>query len=224
VVASRKAFTLIELLIVILILAVLAGLVIIGLGVLSKPNQEKVTKQTLQNLRSTLDELRNKTNLANFYPQNDSNWHRPVAAPTGTLADKGKNPSSWTTDQVRVIGNTRVLMHKIRQVPTNKTALDDLPAERQFKFGGLPGRNEDVTIHDSPVLLDAWGVPIICVPAEGLSGVRQAGQPYTITTVKRRASGEDATVLLPGARPFFVSAGPDGDFSTGDDNIYSFED
>jgi hypothetical protein len=26
----------------------------------------------------------------------------------------------------------------------------------------------------------------------------------------------------PGATGFFVSAGPDGDFSTGDDNVYSF--
>jgi hypothetical protein len=24
-------------------------------------------------------------------------------------------------------------------------------------------------------------------------------------------------------RPFFASAGPDGDFQTGDDNVYSFE-
>jgi len=31
-----------------------------------------------------------------------------------------------------------------------------------------------------------------------------------------------ADQLPPGSTGFFASAGPDGDFSTGDDNVYSF--
>lgn len=248
-VASRKAFSLVELLIVILILGVLAGLVIIGLGVLGKPAQEKDTRQTLNNLRNTLDELRNKTNLAKFYPANDANWPRPLPAPTAGFYEIGKTPAAWTPDQIKAIGNTRVLMHKIRQVPANKASLNDLPTDRQFKFGNLAGRNDDVGIQDSPVILDAWGTPILLVPAEGLSGVYQGDrknpQKVTITSIKRRTEAvEPNDPPLPGARPFFVSAGPDGFFAftdhnkngifepnadppegpAGDDNIYSFED
>jgi len=31
------------------------------------------------------------------------------------------------------------------------------------------------------------------------------------------------SIKAPDNRPFFVSAGPDGNFATGDDNVYSFE-
>ena len=36
-------------------------------------------------------------------------------------------------------------------------------------------------------------------------------------------SASAAPVVSRTGRPFFASAGPDGDFSTGDDNVYSFE-
>jgi prepilin-type N-terminal cleavage/methylation domain-containing protein len=55
-----------------------------------------------------------------------------------------------------------------------------------------------------PVPLDGWGNPIIFVPGGSL-------------TV---ASG---TVSSPNGKPFFASAGGDGDMSKGDDNLYSFE-
>jgi hypothetical protein len=36
-------------------------------------------------------------------------------------------------------------------------------------------------------------------------------------------SGNPIQIHSPDGRPFFASAGPDGDFSNGDDNLYSFE-
>jgi hypothetical protein len=105
----------------------------------------------------------------------------------------------------------------------------------------------------TPLILDAWGNPIIFVPATGLINVfTGAGTadatvaalpPWIGTTppgVSRRLpaitspEGQNdptynppPTAVPPGqkppGRPFFVSAGPDGDLSTGDDNLYSFE-
>ena len=66
---------------------------------------------------------------------------------------------------------------------------------------------------------DGWGNPIIYVPAGGLTGVNLGasstsnGITYTNTV----------TITSPDNRPFWASAGPDGNFANGDDNIYSFE-
>lgn len=74
----------------------------------------------------------------------------------------------------------------------------------------------------TPLFLDAWGNPIIFVPASGLlvrSSVNKA-HPNAYD------QADPDTVLLiqsPDKKPFWASAGPDGDFSSGDDNIYSFE-
>lgn len=53
---------------------------------------------------------------------------------------------------------------------------------------------------DESDLLDAWGRPIVFMPS------------------MRPPIG-----MAPGNRPFFLSAGPDGIFSTLEDNIYSYE-
>lgn len=58
----------------------------------------------------------------------------------------------------------------------------------------------------TPVILDAWGNPIIFVMGGVLNGT----------------SGGVA-VHSPDYHPFFASAGPDGNFSKSDDNLYSFE-
>jgi hypothetical protein len=61
-------------------------------------------------------------------------------------------------------------------------------------LSGLP-----VTIYDSTILNDAWGTPIVLV-----KGRREIG-------------------MAPGNRPFFFSAGPDRNYRTKEDNLYSYE-
>jgi prepilin-type N-terminal cleavage/methylation domain-containing protein len=235
VVASRKAFTLIELLVVLLILMILAGIVIVGFNVLGKPGKEKETRQMLQNLRNAMEELRISTNLANFYPQNDNSfWPRPMPAPTSRVQELSKNAAEWPVDVQKALGNTRMLMHKLRQTPKSKAALNDLPADRQLKVAAIPNRPAGETalgtlVHESPIMLDAWGGAIIIVPAEGLGGVVLGADKkvHTITSLRARTPDDtpaQGDAPLVNARPFFASAGPDGMFTTGDDNIYSFED
>ena len=69
----------------------------------------------------------------------------------------------------------------------------------------------------TPVPLDAWGNPIIFVMG-GVLGTAPGSATGTLT-----AGGNNFQVVSPDYRPFFASAGPDGNFSLGDDNIYSFE-
>ena len=68
-----------------------------------------------------------------------------------------------------------------------------------------------------PVLLDAWQNPIIFVPSGGLA-VRLNSDKDDNT------AGENAIIKSPDNRPFWASAGADGNFRNGDDNVYSFED
>jgi type II secretory pathway pseudopilin PulG len=84
----------------------------------------------------------------------------------------------------------------------------------------------------APLLLDSWNNPIIFVPATGLRvrmlNGKSANDPTdnTQTTIIISPEGKldpTKTIVLQPGRPFFASAGPDGDFSRGDDNVYSFE-
>jgi len=89
--------------------------------------------------------------------------------------------------------------------------------------------NQMITV---PVLLDGWGNPIIFVPS-GLLGVapnaanlNPNGTVLPGSGAMQSGSGSSAITIQvksPDGRPFWASAGPDGDFSQGDDNMYSFE-
>ncbi len=85
-----------------------------------------------------------------------------------------------------------------------------------------------------PILLDGWGNPIICV----FGGILGSGATYDPTLPLASqpgillAGGRSFHIISPGseittttnvAKPFFASAGPDGNFAQGDDNLYSFE-
>jgi hypothetical protein len=78
-----------------------------------------------------------------------------------------------------------------------------------------------------PVPVDAWNNPIIFVPSGGLAVRLNTDQDDPGTpnpTNNRDLKGQNAVVKSPDGRPFWASAGPDGNFRYGDDNVYSFED
>lgn len=127
-----------------------------------------------------------------------------------------------------------------------------------------PGSNWSIASKPTQLLLDAWGNPIIFVPASGMNvgtmhqagkaykagdrvflpatlGNPQSARTYYVAAVDTAATPPSAdwrspnladaeprndfpaAVVSPVGRPFFASAGPDGDFATHDDNLYSFE-
>jgi type II secretory pathway pseudopilin PulG len=142
-------------------------------------------------------------------------------------------PPTPPTEPIYYLAGTRVT-HKygseIRRFlcTTNGLPSDADPATSpQFAADTTPG---------APLLLDGWHNPIIFVPSTGLR-VRKIGsksefdpadkEQTVIVTSPEGHTARDTASGLPyvtrAGRPFFASAGPDGDFALGDDNIYSFE-
>lgn len=91
-------------------------------------------------------------------------------------------------------------------------------------LGGVIGNTIAADTID-PVLLDAWGNPVIAVPGAqlGVTGSLNADGSIPANSGIIKAGGRAVVVTSPDNRFFWASAGPDGDFSKGDDNIYSFE-
>ena len=143
--------------------------------------------------------------------------------------------------------NTQLIMQQLLSVPRNKEALSQIPAEQRMETlpGGFAhGANEGITFGTdrkptTPIVLDAWQNPIIFVPGSGLcgndnttaddamwiGGERTNPVPADLKFVKVQQSGTNTVppIQAPDRRPFWASAGPDGDFRTADDNLYSFE-
>ena len=220
---TEKGFTLIELLIVIAVLGILVAIAVTGFGALTKSGNSKRTKVALGNAASMFAEYDAATGL-----KKQPNGANPTANvwrdadPSTPAEDRLTAPESVEMDTAERTGAavkaTAAVFAEIAKMPGAKTVFSQIPPESTFNEGGLA----------HPILLDGWQNPILFVPAAGLN-VR-LGEPaadYAITSVKAypvAGPGSLAVgVLPPGARPFFASAGPDGNFQTGDDNIYSFE-
>ena len=80
----------------------------------------------------------------------------------------------------------------------------------------------------APMLLDGWNNPIILVPASGLlvtKTINGTQTPWIEISPEGKvdSNGTPTMKVKQLGRPFFASAGPDGDFSTGDDNVYSHD-
>lgn len=120
---------------------------------------------------------------------------------TGTLASPGVVSSDNPTGRDAAANDARVKFFNLAwQVPALRKSLENLPQDQRLA-SATPG--------GAFVPTDAWNNPIIYVPPGGLTGVTIRGSTGTITA--------------PDGRPFFASAGADGNFTTGDDNVYSFE-
>jgi hypothetical protein len=96
-------------------------------------------------------------------------------------------------------------------VPSVKTMLAQLPAAAYAT----------ISSGSQPVILDGWKNPIIYVPSGGLTNVYVTQGAPTTTSGVSTATYRMVTVQAQDGRPFWASAGQDGDFSFGDDNLYS---
>ncbi len=121
--------------------------------------------------------------------------------------------------------NTQLILGMLYTTRGGRASVTQLP---QSQLQGMPekgtpstGANDRFRESDNPFILDAWGNPILFVPAAGLINVWQVDKPTSTAPATFTAANP---LQAPNNRPFFVSAGPDGDFRTGDDNLYSFED
>jgi prepilin-type N-terminal cleavage/methylation domain-containing protein len=268
-----RAFTLIEVLTVVGIIAILVTLVVLGVGHISKVGREKSTHITMGNLKNLMAEY--ELTVGGFTRQPPYMWFtngttpptmaidiwkdgipgnaiaiEPVYAPRNvTIAmafPLAANSPRYASDAV---ANTQLVMGMLSQVPKNKTVLSQFPSSQFMEAVPAvpsPLSRTELTVGAGraaapPVVLDGWGNPIIFCPAGGLSGQGAStaanpdsmwiggkpGDPSAKAIVWKAggalAANEIPPIQSPDHRPFWASAGPDGNFCTADDNIYSFE-
>lgn len=233
----HKAFTLIELIVVIVILTTLIGLVTYGLAKVTANQKEKSTRTMMANLDSMLQEMQSTRQLKNL-PAGGR------AAPQGDMS--ADVASSSHNIRFTTMVRTQDAIGRMMSVPANKSLLAKLPADNllaEIPNGiSVPNLNMNNGKIDPPLPLDGWGNPILFLgppdltigsgaPAweerYGLSGVTASGATIHVTNPRipypPSEKAPNAQAVMMSYRPFWASAGPDGDFSKGDDNVYSFE-
>jgi prepilin-type N-terminal cleavage/methylation domain-containing protein len=145
-------------------------------------------------------------------------WNMTTYYPVGAyVEDSNKPPNIFIRTQLNLDPSGNLQYDSAVDAPPNYFFW--MPAARVSNPTVLPLTSTSAgTPLPTPVILDAWGNPIIIV----LGGV--LGAPSTATSGLMTAGGQvGIQVNSPDYHPFFASAGPDGDFSKGDDNLYSFE-
>ena len=245
---ARRGFTMLEILVVIGIITLLVGIGVIAFHALDQ--SPKVTKTTLGNCQSMLAEFQAQTSLRDqptaifrgsgqVSPATGASlWNEPaVIDPNDPKGNGNVNSGQAGRYAWAAVANTQLVFQFLNRFPANKQILTKLPSKQIL---GVLGTGDDrgkllgvAPAVDPPLILDAWNNPIIFVGRDGLAGVNYDAKKKGDTPVPQRVTsaglfdytgGPLITTGLPQSRrPFFASAGPDGDFRTGDDNVYSFE-
>lgn len=210
---KRRAFTLIEIMVAIVILVILGGLMLYALKGTGSSAKSQATRVRLENLKSMLAEYELKTRLraapAGWNPT-DTGWPWVAGDLWFTYAGAGQalpTPGNVRADLRGDWGNTHAalvasfVLQELRKIPSNASAWGKLPAS-EFIAG-------------TELMADGWGNPLIFVP--GTVGLLIDANGNSVADV-----GENI-VHAPNNRPFWASAGPDGNFTNDDDNLYSFE-
>jgi prepilin-type N-terminal cleavage/methylation domain-containing protein len=159
----------------------------------------------------------------------------------GVLYSNGDNPDPQT--DVYYLRGSKVVHQGHRYICLPNNAAELASGNGAAPPAPPPGRTPWVQDNTppAPILLDGWNNPIILVPGTGLrvrllngekNYMRTPTTPETNVKTVVIISPEGKTEIDPATqnprvvkagRPFWASAGPDGDFAKGDDNIYSFE-
>ena len=151
-----------------------------------------------------------------------------LQAPGDVRKEANESPTNNQRYASDGIANTQLVMGLLLQAAGNKTILAQFRSSQLME--AIPAAAESGAKLTLPqgsntpqpsLVLDAWGNPILFVPAGGLFGVT-AGDVYHDNIVPAPGA-HNGPIKSPDNRPFWASAGPDGDFSKGDDNMYSFE-
>ena len=129
---------------------------------------------------------------------------------------------------------TARVIRRLMSVKKNRDSIEATPPDRltKVKFpdpsaqltaatgGGDPEYSTATAVVEGVNLLDGGGKPIYFIPGGGLIHVNVS---YKGNGDRGDKMNFDRQVTVRGSdrRPFWASAGPDGDLTTGDDNVYS---
>jgi prepilin-type N-terminal cleavage/methylation domain-containing protein len=155
------------------------------------------------------------------------------------LGDTANPPSTDVSNRMgtsaryaaAAIQRTRDVMFVLGQVPANRSLVQTVQSKRILEADTSQGAASVSMDLEGPVLLDGWGNPIIFVPRGGLhvlmpdqvTASNPTGEYVVRSTGTFPAPSSVAPALTGAERPFFASAGQDGDFTIGEDNVYSFQ-
>ena len=148
-------------------------------------------------------------------------------ADAGDLTTDGGTTGRYGT----AVKATSVAMGRLMSLPNVKAAIEKLPDDRFLKAADgaiyhAPADSNWKTPIGGPVLVDAYGNPIIFVPPSGIKNVDRSGvSGATLDIAKDPAANLNYRGPIRGRddKPFWASAGADGKINVGDDNVYSFE-
>jgi type II secretory pathway pseudopilin PulG len=136
--------------------------------------------------------------------------------------------SSMPRYACEAVGKTMDLAYILIHMPANRTEFQNFPPKRLLEVppsaSGSPTTPPNL---NQAVILDGWGNPIVIVPKGGIHvTISTSGttQNYLVRSTGTTLLTSSTDPPMTGSeRPFFASAGQDGDFTKGEDNIYSFQ-
>ena len=225
----RRGFTLIELLVVIGIIAVLAAIVLVAGGRVLASSKKNATQDVLRILDTALEAyISSKDGL----PASTMNIAIDAAGTRVRLV-----PVADTT----AINSVGLFVLQATEVPPAKTQIDGIP--QKFLMSVALGTFDPAANRQLVTPVDAWGRAVRFVmpgfdgviseagnPALGVSldasrfpqrkSAEQWALPALLRTNVAGVANSDGGVCV-GKRPYFYSAGEDGDPSTVEDNVYT---
>lgn len=229
----RRGFTLIEILTVVAIIALLATITVVSLRSVGGNAKEKEARTVLEIMRSAVSQAVPVDNpkagdrfYGNFLP---TKYSLTGASTAAAVAANGLASDNSTVDVVKYLSSN----------PAVKKLIEGLPNQLRKSVGGVtvpvdPWGNEIKFVYGN--LKFVQGDSLVVNPSLGGLGKmysksalqywRGTGAPaYNGPTISGSTFNPRPELALqaPDKSCFWVSAGPDGDFETHDDNLYSFE-
>lgn len=146
---------------------------------------------------------------------------------TGGPTDMGdKTSGTGSARYGAAVQKTLDVIYLLMRIPANQTVAQALQAKRVLE--PIPPGTTPNLVTQGVVPLDGWGNPIIFVPRAGLhvniKDVNGNPQPYVVRSTGAFPASSGDPQMTGSERPFWASAGQDGDFTIGEDNVYSFQD
>ena len=230
----RAGMTLVEVLTAIGVVALLISMLVLGFNFVSARGKTDRTRTMLQNLRSMLNEFEVRGGRSTMIDKpylTGSGWQviQREVAPVGKL-DEG-SPLRHPANNA-ALRKTQTVVAALLTVPDNRKIVENLPPEAFLMQPLDPPKTDKPVAYKPPIFLDGWGNPIIYAPRRAPpapedpkifpSGKRPGDDELVWGLEGLTINGETGHVFQPSdGKGLWVSAGPDGDFSTGDDNVYS---
>lgn len=271
----RPGFTLVELLVVLLVVAILAAMVTVGVQSVLAKQGSRSDEARLQMLQSMLE----RTSATGQAGQGLASKPSIPEAALGTTSVKKSSKKTWdgqgslttilmgfsaddaTPEPDNIVSRTQQVVQRILSVPENRAAIEEREdfLITRFSFGVRSSRNDardpdedgdgagdnsglmaaaddlaaqppknDQSISRGlqlPFFQDSKGNVILFVSEGGVRLHKRNNRDdlaFKDWEWWRAAhAGDDPILVAKNGGPFWMSAGPDGNFATADDNVYS---